>query len=179
MKTRLKLSIVALSLVAMATAIHTQNVNAAQQQVSVKITWSGDNCEWADYNLGSFTAKETAQNMTATWKKLKCTLLSSVSWHVNISLTSDLTSDNWRISSWNIFLSMPARTVTGTLGTWTNNLVAAVSNHALSQSKAFYYKDANKVWVVEAIVTLSGTIPAWTAIGTYTTQINADLPNNS
>ena len=178
MKTWLKLGIIALALVAMATTIHTQNVNAIQQQVSVKITWSGDKCEWADYNLWSFTAKVEAQNMTATWKLLKCTLLSSSSWDINISLTSDLSSANWVIPKWNIYLSAPARTVSWTLGTWTNNLVAAINNHSLATNKSFYKKDANKIWVVSAIVTLSGTIPAWTAIGEYSTQINADLPSS-
>ena len=178
MKMWLKLGILSLSLIAMAATIYTQTVNAdVHKNVSVEIkAWNQNDCTRDNYNLWSFIAKTSAQSMTATWKLLKCTLVTSWAWNLDISLTSDLTGVNWTIPKWNIYLSAPARTVTGTLGTWAANAVAAISNHSMSTNPTFYKKDANKVWEVSAIVTLSGTIPAWTAIGTYTTQINVSVP---
>lgn len=171
MKTGLKLGIVALSLVAMATTIYTANVRAANT-VKVQITWWANNClQLQDYEWLNLSATASTIPLEAKSHDLKCTLLGSTGWAITISLWN-LVGDTSSIENTNFMVAFWTTHQNGTLS-WRNQTTPV----AFGSGQTFYNKPANLVWELSWSVVLSGVVPAWQAIGTYQGELNISTPN--
>ena len=172
MKKWLKLWIVALSLVAMASTIYTANVKAANQ-VKVEIRWWYNTCETLDdYDWGQKTASLQTIDLSTISNDLVCQLLASDSGSITISLTDlanstidTIDKENFKVAFWDAHYdgSLTAR--------------AAVAAVTFDNPQTFYPKWQYLVWNLSWAVALSWVIPAGKAVGQYVGQLNINVPN--
>lgn len=173
MKKWLKLWIIALSLVAMASTIYTANVKA-NNEVKVEIIWWINSCDnLADYDWGQKTASLEAIDLSTISNDLVCRLLASDSGSITIWLTNlanstidTIANSNFEVAFWDAHYdgSLTAR--------------AATTAVTFDQSQTFYAKWQYRVWNLSWAVALSWVIPAGKAVGQYVGQLNITVPNN-
>lgn len=162
MKKWLKLWIVALSLVAMATTIYTANVKAANE-VKVEILWWENNCILGDYDWHQVNASIEDITLTGIDNTLYCTLLESTGSNIDLQLTdlSNATHDA-TIASWNFNVTFGSITKTWSLEDYTTD-----NDGALNATRRAYVKGANKVWEMSRTVTIDWVINAWQQVDAY------------
>lgn len=176
MKTWLKLWIVALSLVAMATTIYSSTVKAVDKTVSVTIIEWGNTCTLSDYNFGERNASTWAIALAPIEHLLDCELLKDAWGTITLQLF-DLVWANTSatIASGNFSVTLWATTVGGSLEN-ENAVNTAMSMWAIQNA---YVKWAHKVGTMNRTVTISWTINAWQQVDTYTGTLRVFVPNTN
>jgi len=174
MKTWLKLGIVALSLVAMATTIYTSTVKAVDNTVSVKIIEWGNTCTLSDYNFGEKNASTWAITLAPIEHTLECELLKDAWSTITLELFDLVWSQtSATISSWNFSATLWATTVGGSL----ENASAVTTAMSLWPIQNAYVKWAHRVGTMSRTVTMSWTIDAWQQVDSYTGTLRVWVPN--
>jgi len=177
MKKWLKLWIVALSLIAMATTIYTANVKAddVDQTVSVSLREWTNECTLDDYAY--WTVDASVSDVTLTWitHTLSCTLLRDGSGTITLQLF-DLSWANQTqvIPSWNF-----NAVLSGTVTVWSLDDEAATSSLNLGTIHDAYAKGEHKVWTMDRDVTISWKIDAWQPVDTYQGILRVFVPNSA
>ena len=174
MKTWLKLWIVALSLVAMATTIYSSTVKAVDKTVSVTIIEWGNTCTLSDYNFGERNASTWAIALTAIPHTLSCELLKDAWGTITLQLFDLVWANtNATIASGNFSATLSATTVGGSLES-ENAVNTAMSLWSIQNA---YVKWAHKVGTMSRTVTISWTINAWQQVDEYTGTLRVFVPN--
>lgn len=172
MKKGLKLWMLAVALVATATAvISTWKVNADQDssnQVQVVIGKYNDGnntCSWGNF-LFNFTAS-TEDQTDSTWNVFECKFGNSAQKTVTLQLQWDLTStsgDVTSVISWsNVKVSNTVRTKTPD-SLWSNT---AINNSWATALQTLFDKAEKTIWDASWTVNIEVTVPGWKPDGTY------------
>lgn len=175
MKTWLKLWIVALSLVAMATTIYTQTVKAdTSAEVKVTITEGDNYCDpMSGYVWENITASISDTTLTGIDNDLYCYLLKDAASNVTFTLTN-LTAawitQNIANSQFTVGSNVWSFTWSLTPDSW-------YWPTAYTSWGTFYPKLQHEVWEFTKTITISWVVPAWTPVATYEWELNIVVPN--
>jgi len=181
MKTWLKLWIVALSLVAMATTIYTQTVKAdTSAEVKVTIIEGTNQCNpMSGYIWDNITASISDTTLTGIENDLYCYLLKDAAWNITFTLTN-LTAAGITQNIANTWFTIGSNVWTFTWSltpdAWYWPTLYTIQWNA--QWGTFYEKQQHEVWEFTKTITISWVVPAWTPVATYTWELNIVVPNS-
>lgn len=175
MKTWLKLWIVALSLVAMATTIYTQTVKAdPSAEVKVTIIEGQNHCDpMSGYVWADVSASISEVNLTGITNPLYCYLLRDADSDVTFTLTSlNGQNSNATIANTQFTIGIDAWVFT-----WSLTQGVVYWPAVYSQWWDVYNKNIHEVWEFTKNITIEWVVPAWKPVDVYTWQLNINVPN--
>jgi len=165
-----KIWVLWLGLLALTTALFVNAANnGATQKVSLTLNWSNNTCTTSDFALGSKTASSGATAFSAVSHDLTCEFLENWSVKVNLSL-ADLSAGS--------SLSIPKGNFSFSITAWTKswNIAAlTASGNTFAADRTIYTKEANKLWAWTTSLSISWTVPAYTAAWTYTGNLQVTI----
>lgn len=159
-----KFWILSLTLLAFATIMFWINNNAlADQKVTITLTNANNSCTPPqDYAFPTQVVWDSAINLTWITHPITCSFLQNAAVNVTIQLATLSAGNSLTIPNSNFYFAVAQATAS-----WNVGNLAATGND-LSSVRTIFKKPQNKLWSWKTNLTISGTVPAFTAAWTYT-----------
>lgn len=169
-----KIWVLWLALLTLTTALFANaGVNGDTKKVSLVLSWSNNTCVTSNFELGTKTMGNGATAFDKQTKDLTCEFLWN--WASKVVLHLDqLSAGNWlNIAASNFSFSVTAVNTP----TWYIGALAATGN-TFAADRTIYTKEANKLWSWTTSLSISWTVPAFTAAWTYSGNLNVLIQAN-